>query len=184
MDMDTIAKIKAIQGILGVAVDGAWGPRSQAAFDALLTDKPNAIPPSDPGSHVTWASSFADPADVDAFRACKARGGSDQECFRVGDNGIGCWGDDCTDHIPRCALPPEIIAARWGSRDAGRNKLVRITANGVTVQAVLSDVMPHLANITNGCGLDMNPALCAALDLRPPVKSRVVWSWVNYGGAA
>jgi len=44
------------------------------------------------GIHKVIASSFADPADVRAFKRCKAQGKTDQECFRVGDNGVGCWG--------------------------------------------------------------------------------------------
>ena len=36
-----------------------------------------------------FASSFADLADVRAFKRAKAKGMTDQEAFRYGDNGIG-----------------------------------------------------------------------------------------------
>jgi hypothetical protein len=51
------------------------------------------------------ASSFADPADIKAFRRCKAAGHTDQYCFSKGDNGIGAWGGDTTSDFPLCALP-------------------------------------------------------------------------------
>ena len=55
-----------------------------------------------------FASSFADLADVRAFKRAKAKGMTDQEAFRYGDNGIGCFGDDVTTlKIPlrcRCRL--------------------------------------------------------------------------------
>jgi hypothetical protein len=41
----SIAKRKAIQGVLGVAQDGIWGPLSQAALEAVITDpEPDEIP--------------------------------------------------------------------------------------------------------------------------------------------
>ena len=56
-------KIKAIQGILGVEQDGIWGSESQAALDELIYDSKNQFLVE----HETWASSFADPADIEAF---------------------------------------------------------------------------------------------------------------------
>ena len=55
-----------------------------------------------------FASSFADLADVRAFKRAKAKGMTDQEAFRYGDNGIGCFGDDVTTlKIPYVAVPPD-----------------------------------------------------------------------------
>ena len=79
-------KIKAIQTILGVEADGIWGPKSQAALDELVSGESIEV------EHETYASSFADPADVEAFEKCKADGHSDDYCFQFGDNGIGCYG--------------------------------------------------------------------------------------------
>lgn len=172
--MNDPSRIIALQQILGVTPDGAWGPLSQAAFDALIHPSPEPAPA---GAHRVRASSFADPADVAAFRACKARGGSDQECFRVGDNGIGCWGDDVTAPTPYCALPPEDMEERWGSVSAARHQPVLVCANGRTVSCILGDRMPHRAHIANGCGLDLSPAAVAALGLHPPVLIPATWSW-------
>ena len=83
-----MSAIVKIQEILGVTPDGIWGPRTQAALDSLIQGYSG-----DSGWHSTTATSFADPADVAAFKRCKAQGKSDHECFAVGDNGIGSWGD-------------------------------------------------------------------------------------------
>jgi len=165
-------KIRAIQGVLEVTQDGAWGPISQKAFDDLIEERTTG----DDSVHRVKASSFADPADVAAFRRCKARGGSDQECFKVGDNGIGKWGDDTTADKPMCALPPEDWR-QFGK--AARGKKVRVMANGREVVCELRDTMPRRANIRNGAGIDLNPAACAALGLRPPVMIPATWQWVT-----
>jgi hypothetical protein len=110
---------------------------------------------------ITKASSFADLADVDAFERCKAMGKTDKECFRVGDNGIGCWGDKTAQvEVPMCALPPDDIVARWGSIRAktARGKLVRVQANGRSV-------------------IDLNPAAAIALKLKPPFLVTASWEW-------
>ena len=166
-------KIQQLQAILGVPADGAWGPRSQSALDTVIhgTNLPD-------GTHKVLASSFADPADVRAFRACIRAGGTKEDCFKVGDNGRGCWGDDTTTTEPQCALPPEDMEERWGSIDAARHKMVSVTANGRTVLCRLTDRMPRRANIKNGRGIDLTPGACAALGLRPPVETSATWSWV------
>lgn len=124
--------------------------------------------------HVT-ASSFADPADVRAFRRCKAQGKTDHECFRVGDNGIGRWGDDTTGPKAMCALPPE----DWQPiAPYARGKRVLVTANGRSVICELRDTMPAKANIKNGAGIDLNPAAVAALGLRPPIMINATWQFI------
>src|SRR4029077_6019303 len=143
-----------------------WGPKSQAALDALT----DATAPK--GKHSTYASSFADPADVEAFNRCKAQGKSDQECFKVGDNGIGCWGDSTVEGTgPSCALPPEYMSARWGTKSAATHKKVRVmreaTQKGVV--CVLKDQMPAVENLANDARIDLNPDAGAALGLEPPI---------------
>jgi hypothetical protein len=137
--------------------------------------------PRDDIVHNVRASSFADPRDVARFRRCKAAGKSDQECFKIGDNGIGCFGDDCTGPVPMCALPPEDIEERWGDVNSGRHKHVRVTANDSSCVCVLADRMPHRAHITNGAGIDLSPAACNALGLTPPVMVQAAWQWLPLG---
>lgn len=144
---------------------------------ALPADPPADEKPTPAGAsgiHHVMASSFADPADVRAFRRCKANGGTDNECFKVGDNGLGKWGDDTTANKPMCALPPE----DWkplGSR--ARGALVIVAANGKEVLCELRDTMPRRENIKNGAGIDLNPAAVAALGLTPPIMTRATWRW-------
>jgi len=165
-------QIKGIQGFLGVTQDGVWGPKSQAALDALT----GATAPKD--KHSTYASSFADPADVEAFNKCKAQGKSDNECFKVGDNGIGCWGDSTVEGTgPSCALPPEYMEQTWGSKSAAKHKKVQVSldATGKSVVCVLKDQMPSVANLANKAKIDLNPDACRALGLEPPIMEKVTW---------
>lgn len=119
------------------------------------------------------ASSFADAKDLADYQ----RSGS----LAQGDNGVGCWGDKTAqDVVPMCALPPEDIIAKWGSmkaRDA-RRKLVKVRANGREVVCLLADRMPAKANVTNGAGIDLNPAAAKSLGLRPPFMEPAEWEWV------
>lgn len=119
------------------------------------------------------ASSFADPADVAAFRRCKAQGKSDNECFKVGDNAIGCWGDSTAmGSGPSCALHVSIIKAKWGSKSAGKHKKVRVRYGGKKVDCLLKDICGVVERI------DLNPDAVAAIGLEPPILVTVHWDWV------
>jgi hypothetical protein len=126
------------------------------------------------GIHRVKASSFADTIDVRAFRRCKAKGGTDQECFKVGDNGIGKWGDDTTIEKPMCALPPD----DWQHLGkAARGAKVKVTVKGKSVVCELRDTMPWKKNIKNGAGIDLNPAAVAALGMKPPIMVDATWEY-------
>ncbi len=135
--------------------------------------------------HVVKATSFADPRDIIRFHRCKERRGTDDECFKIGDNGVGMWGDDCAGDEPICALPPEDMEERWGATAADKwkaahGKFVLVQrGNGDTYSVIctLKDRMPHKRNIKNGAGIDLNPAACDALGLKPPVYAAVTWQW-------
>ena len=165
---------KTIQHLVGVAADGAYGPETANAilkeFVRVGIANPDLIL-----IHHVKASSFADPADVAAFQRCKAQGNSDQACFKVGDNGIGKWGDDTTVNVPMCALPPDDWR-QLGSNARGAKVLV--TGNGRTVICELRDTMPAKANVKNGAGIDLNPAAVEALGLHPPIMIPATWRWV------
>lgn len=126
------------------------------------------------GARIVKASSFADPADIAAFRRCKNEGHSDQHCFRFGDNGVGAWGHDTTGTIPMCALPRE----DWQEANKVGGSIVRVSFGSITVDCVLGDTMPRRANIKNGAGIDLNPAAVEAFGLRPPIlKDGFSWEW-------
>lgn len=166
-------QIAAIQAVLGVTVDGLWGPKTQTALDQVVR-------PDSSVSHAVIASSFADPADVRAFKRCKDNGGSDNDCFKVGDNAIGVWGDSTAEGTgPSCALPPEHIAERWGTRDAGKYKQVLVNHNDREAVLTLKDVMPHLKNITTRARIDINPDGVRALGMEPPIMAPVIWKWLS-----
>ena len=165
--------IKAIQGIIGVEQDGIWGAKSQAALEAII----HPIVWTN-GLHKGLASSFADPADVSAFRHCKSQGKSDEQCFKVGDNGIGCWNDDCSEGSgPSCALPPDDMIEKFGSIAAAKHAKVKVSANNQTVIVTLKDRMPWKRNITNKAIIDLNPDAVATLGLKPPIMEPAAWEW-------
>jgi hypothetical protein len=114
---------------------------------------------ADEEMHVVTASSFADPADVVAFKKCLKSGKTEQQCFAVGDNGIGLWGDDTTAAKPMCALPRDVWLAKWRKQSIARGKKIELSFNGKKVTCELRDTMPPTAKITNGAGIDLNPAL-------------------------
>lgn len=126
----------------------------------------------------TIASDFASLKDLAAFKRAKARGMSDTAAFKVGDNGVGCWGHNTAQEaIPMCALPPDDMIARWGSIAKARLKGVRVTIKGVTIACLLADRMPWKKNIRNDCGIDLNPAALKALRLKSPIKIACSWEW-------
>lgn len=179
-NMTAIEAKKKIQEILDVTQDGDIRAKSLAALQHLIvTPDGDPWPVAAQGDDVNevWATSFADSADVAAFRHCKALGGSDQNCFKVGDNGVGKWGDDCTAGSgPKCALPPEDWKPKWGAH--ARHAKVLVTIGDKRVVCEMDDTMPHRENIDNGAGIDLNPDACEALGVRPPLRALATWQWV------
>lgn len=168
---EILAKRKQVQALIGVVQDGLNGPKTRAAFEALFDD----APPKDAVWTEGKASSFADPKDITAFKKCKATGKSDLECFKVGDNGIGKWGDDTTVDKPMCALPRE----DWSPLGAkARGAKVRVRIGSQIVVCELRDTMPSKKNITNGAIIDLNPAAVKSFGLKPPIMKDAAWSWV------
>jgi hypothetical protein len=153
-----------IQHLLGVEDDGMWGPQSQAELNKVLN---SAFP---------WfqakASSFADPADVRAFDKCKATGKTDQECFKVGDNGVGQFGKiTAQEKTPMVAIHADDMKARWGSVPGAAHRLVRVTVGGKTIRASVEDRLGVAGRI------DLNPACAKLLGLNPPFLVKCIWSW-------
>lgn len=188
MNTPAIQAIEEIQTILArffpqIKVDGDIGKITMSCIAELdemgdqeaLNAEPLPASAAKGGKHVVNGTSFADLKDVEAFRQCKRGGGSDQACFKKGDNGIGKWGHNTAQETtPMVALPREV----W--RNAGKTggALVRVSLNDKSVLAILGDTMPSLSNIENGAGIDMNPATVKALGLRPPVMQKgIVWEW-------
>lgn len=127
--------------------------------------------------HTVRASTFADPADVAAYRRAKARGASDQEAFRVGDNGVGLWGDDTTNGEPWVALPRDVLQAQYMHLRGARGAAVRLTYGGQAYTCKVGDTMPYTRHITNGCGIDLSPGAVRLIGY-PEHGEQVVWEWL------
>lgn len=153
-------KIERIQDVLEVTVDGIWGPESQAALDLAINARNKPY----------MASSFADPADVEAFKRCKAQGKTDKQCFAVGDNGIGQFGENTAQtHTPMCALHADDMIALYGSIAKAAHKKIRVTHESLSVICSVEDRMSVRKRV------DLNPAAAQALGLRPPFLVPITW---------
>jgi hypothetical protein len=130
---------------------------------------------------IVKASSFADAQDIAAYKRAIAEGKTEADALKLGDNGIGCWGDDTTTQdVPMCALPPEDWMAKWGNGTTARGKKVAVTYKEKTVVGELRDTMPHKQNIKNGAGIDLNPGFAQAFGVNPPfMLENVLWEWVD-----
>lgn len=130
------------------------------------------------------ASEFATIQDLNAYHMAKARGLSDRQAFAIGDNGIGCWGDlTAQAHTAMAAIPPEHMAEEWGSVSAAKHQRILVLRGNISVECIIADRMPHLANITNGAGIDLNPAASNALDLPKGGMVKVTWGKIENGVA-
>ena len=157
-------RLRTIQAILRVKEDGYWGPESQAGLEQLL-DKDEVFQ--------AIASSFADPADIAAFIRCKDTGKTDQQCFKVGDNGIGQFGKMTAQlHTPMVALHADDMIAKWGSVAAAAHHKVKVC---FTTRSVIASVEDRLG--VRG-RIDLNPAASAKLRLTAPFLVKCTWSWL------
>lgn len=161
-----------IQKLIGVSDDGFWGPKSQQALNNERSGGAIAAGAKAAG-FTAEASSFADPADVVAFKKCKAQGKTDLACFKVGDNGIGQFGKiTAQDHTPMVALHKDDMIARWGSVHGASHRPVTVTIGGKTIQATVEDRLGVAGRI------DLNPACAKQLGLNPPfLVKNCVWNW-------
>lgn len=187
--MKTSEVILKTQELWGIPADKRVphvGPLTRDLFAKLSMLSPESEwgalvvepPVTDGEIHTVKASTFADPADVAEFRKCKATGKTDEECFKVGDNGIGFTGLDCTDpSIPYIALPKDHWIVRWENKASAVGKIVVVEFNGRRVDCILGDTMPALADITNGCGIDLAPGAQKAFGIGPGTYEGVTWRW-------
>ena len=153
-----------VQALLSVFPDGQWGPISQAALNAARGASSDFKP--------THFSSFADPADVAAFKKCKLTGKSDVQCFAVGDNGIGEFGQvTAQDTVPMVAVNAAEMKARWGSISGAAHRMVLIKTDGEPIEARVED------RISAPGRVDLNPAAAKALGLNPPFVVPGQWKW-------
>lgn len=169
---ENILFVKKFQRAFGLPTDGWAGEDTNSKLDEIANELSL--------SHIEWhavkASSFADPKDVERFEACKAKGNSDAYCFRFGDNGIGAWGHNTAqDHTPMCALPRDDWKA--ANKRGGAEVLLRYHG-GTTHRVILGDSMPWKKNITNGSGIDLNPAALKLFGMQAPIlKNGFEWAW-------
>jgi len=130
--------------------------------------------------NTTIATSFADPADIERYLAAKAAGKTEQEALDVGDNGIGCWGDNTKQGSgARSSLPAHVIIARWGYMKNGRGRLIRVFLGEKWIDTILSDEGPGPKEEAEGHGLDLNFDAWAALGITVPAEQQVQWDWTE-----
>jgi hypothetical protein len=163
-----------IQALIGASPDGQWGPKSQKALNKALKGQGGTGAASGGnGPFSATASTFADPADVAAFNACKAKGNTDGFCFGKGDNGIGAWGTDTTSVTKAMVAVHEKDAfARWGGWAGAAHRRVRVTIGSKSVLATVEDKLGTKGRI------DLNPGALAKLGLTAGHLWPCTWEWV------
>jgi len=154
-----------VQRLLRVTVDAAWGPQSQGALNALRIQCGD-----------NWmlckASSFADPADLQSFKKCKATGRTDLQCFAVGDNGVGEFGDiTAQTTIPFVAIHKSYMLARWGSVLAAAHREVEVRIKEQIHVMKVGD------RISEPGRIDLNPAALLLWKLKAPMLIDAAWRW-------
>ncbi len=170
--MSRISNIKLIQKAVGVEQDGKLGPVTRSALNEFLSEG-NKSPA---GGVSGKASSFADTKDVAAFRRCKAQGKSDQQCFKLGDNGIGCYGDDTTNEaIPYVAIRPDDMISLWGDIQDAKHKEVAVHIMGQSHICIVGDRMPWAKNVKNGAVIDLAPGAQKLFGLSAPFIVDCTW---------
>lgn len=179
-----MSAIVKIQEILGVKPDGVPGPKTDAAWEALKAAYRASLASGGTGRRAAQASSFADPADLEAFAKCKRdhgyrsngvwhEGGSDNHCFEVGDNGIGAWGDATVEGSGPCvAITAKELIAKWGSTENGRHRIVRVFYKDKVAEFPVKDLLGVSGRV------DLNPDACEVLGLKIPVSANIEWEWV------
>lgn len=149
--------------------DNWWGNKSEAAYQAFLKSQ-DAVSVV----HQVKASTFADPDDVARFKRCKLTGKTDNECFAVGDNGIGFWEDDTTtEGVAMCALHKSHLEERFGDdwKRLAHNAVVIVDHRGLTVGCKVADTGPPIDRI------DLNPGACARLRIAADSLVSASWRW-------
>jgi hypothetical protein len=66
------------------------------------------------------------------------------------------------------------MEAKWGSVKGAKHKRVLVTINEIEVECVLKDRLPRGVH-----KIDLNPGACKAFKLKPPVKIKAAWRWVD-----
>ncbi len=104
-------------------------------------------------------TSFATYKDLVNYIKCLQKGKTSTQCYAFGDNGIGAWGDvTATTKKAMCAISPKLAKQQYGSANAAKGRLVRVTLNNVSVVCEIRDKGPD-----GVC--DLNPAALIFLGL-------------------
>lgn len=119
-------------------------------------------------------TSFATYKDLVGYINCLLAGGSENGCYKKGDNGTGASGKRTAQtSTPMCALPKKAIVDRWGSTRAGWGKNVECSFAGHKIVCEVADIAP-----AGVC--DLNPAslIEAGLDDETELNVQGTWRWL------
>lgn len=152
MSDETDLSTAAVPAELSAAIDNV---NQQGAQEEQSTP-PEVTPDGEGGYNHGVASVFANRKDLARYREAKARGASEIEALRVGDNGRGKWGDDTTAPTPQVALPNDTAGLAHG-------RMVEIQGPKGTTIARVTDAMPSTPHLRGRANVDLNPAAAAAV---------------------
>jgi hypothetical protein len=126
-------------------------------------------------SYEGLATRFADPADLQRYQDAKARGASEEQALRVGDNGIGAsdLGGISTPNTYGIAVPRSYLTEHFGNDPADwRKARATITYGDQQVQVPFVDLGPGQKPQARGVVTDLTDPLARALGTgdEAPVK--------------
>lgn len=160
----------------------------QAPPEANLSELPGADEQAYPdsgqyqeepkGQQEALGAITADPQDLHRYMTSRINGASHEEALKVGDHGLGTWGDNlATYKIPMVELPSDTPGIEPG-------RLVKVNGPDGSVIAKLAGVMPPTDQLKqNGTdvGIHVNPAAAMAVGHSGGVVP-LKWEWAGDKG--
>jgi hypothetical protein len=136
------------------------------------------------GQYTGYATTFADPRDLQRYQAAIARGSSQQRALQVGDNGVGAprLGGISTPNSYGVAVPTSYLRQHFGNDPAAwRTARAQITYGNQTVQVPFVDVGPGRGPQSRGVITDLTYPLSQGLGTGG--RAKVSMSFVPNAGA-
>jgi hypothetical protein len=136
------------------------------------------------GQYTGYATTFADPRDLQRYQAAIARGSSQQKALQVGDNGVGTprLGGISTPNSYGVAVPTSYLRQQFGNDPAAwRTARAQITYGDQTVQVPIVDVGPGQGPQAKGVITDLTYPLSQGLGTGG--RAKVSMSFVPNAGA-
>jgi hypothetical protein len=127
------------------------------------------------GEQSAVAAITADPQDLHRYQSARMNGVSHEDALKVGDNGLGTWGDNLASATNPMVELPE------GTPGADQGRLVRVSGPSGSVIAKVAGLIPQSDG--HNVSIHLNPAAARATG-HPGGLVPVKWEYVGQEGDA